>query len=157
MALYRLVRRYKTKLIRHKIRTVYIWNVKHQLEFLTHKINKTFYIKVYNIESGSCVDDSIQVSNWLYEKLQSEDLNYHFNIENGKLIPLDMYLERLSLKTLCQVKLFIAKLKYKVLKRRGIISNQKHVVKVSFSHDCTDLTYIIFVTSRNLGNGNYSH
>ena len=157
MALFRFARRYRTKLVRHKIRTIYIHKVKHHLEFLTHKINKTFHIKVYNIESGNCVDDSIQVSNWLYDKLQSDPINYHFNIQDGKLVPLDMYLERLSLKTLCQVKLFIAKLKYKVLRRKGLISNQKHVVYISFAQGYTNLYYIIFVTSRALENGNYSH
>lgn len=63
----------------------------------------------------------------------------------------------MSLKTLCQVKLFIAKLRYKVLKKNGLINNQKYTINVSFNHEYNNLSYIIFVTSKALSDGNYSH
>ena len=72
-------------------------------------------------------------------------------------MPLDKYLERLSLKTLCQVKLFVGRLKYKLLRRKKLINNQKHVIPISFGNQSDSVTYTIFITSRALPDGKYSH
>ena len=74
LAFFKLARRFKSKLTRRKIKTVTINNLRHQIEFLVHRVKLTKHIKVYNIESGAGVDDLVQVEPILYSKLKEEPI-----------------------------------------------------------------------------------
>lgn len=52
LKLYSLARKVRSKLTRLRIQTCYIDNIRHQAEFLQHKIDKTYHLNLYQVESG---------------------------------------------------------------------------------------------------------
>ena len=135
--------RFKKRLTREKITRLNLNGLKHQMEFLRHKVKKTYHIRVYYLESGEGVDDEIEVSQEIYEDLHSEPLTFYFSFNQGKLVPLSIFLHRLNLSIICQVKLFISKLKLKVMLAKRLIAFRKEEVEANYSDS---LRYIIFIT-----------
>ena len=74
-------------------------------------------------------------------------------------MPLNTYLLSLSFTVLCQVKLFIIKLKSRVLRRKKLLKIEKRKVSVKFDASLVDdLVYTLFVMSQfDEGQKTYEH
>ena len=53
LALCKFIRRYKSKLQRVSISSTHIKGCRHLIEFLLHRVTRSTYIKVYNVEAGA--------------------------------------------------------------------------------------------------------
>ena len=137
--------RLKTKLKRTCIKNIWIKRVRHIYELLTHKKQKIFVLKLYNVEFGAGINLQKEITETLYNHLLVEPLIYHFSFEDGQMLPLSDYLKRVNFKVISLMKVFSARLRRKKLMRQNKVTYKKREISIIINNEQLNLYYTIFV------------